>query len=147
VTEPTSHVELEIQRRIQAQRVRIQAARQRRDELSAARRRGLAARHANKLRRLAEAEQRAQQRADEPDLDDDDQDDGGAHHAPSPREQEPKLPVRVELCPHCRQERLCRVLSAVQVEGHRMLLVRCPEARCGLAWAVQPDQRPVLIAA
>jgi hypothetical protein len=57
VTESTSHVEAEIQRRIQAQRARVQAARRRRDELSAARRRGLAARHANKLRRLADAEQ------------------------------------------------------------------------------------------
>jgi hypothetical protein len=75
VTEPTSHVELEIQRRIQAQRVKVQAARARRDELSAARRRGLAARHAAKLRNLAESERRAQQQDDEDDLDDD-QDDG-----------------------------------------------------------------------
>jgi hypothetical protein len=61
-------VELEVQRRIQAQRVRVQAARERRDELSAARRRGLAARHAAKLRNLAEAEQRAaeQRQDDEP---------------------------------------------------------------------------------
>lgn len=61
--EPTSHVEQQVQARIQAARVKIQAARQRRDELSAARRRGLAARHANKLwrqaeRRTADQEQR-----------------------------------------------------------------------------------------
>ncbi|MET7643020.1 hypothetical protein ABZS83_05125 [Streptomyces sp. NPDC005426] len=39
--------------RIEAARVRIQAAKRRREELSAARRRGLAARHAQKLRNLA----------------------------------------------------------------------------------------------
>ena len=38
--------------RIEAARVRIQAAKRRREELSAARARGLAARHANKLRHL-----------------------------------------------------------------------------------------------
>lgn len=57
MTESTSHVEQQIQARIAAARIRVQAARERREELSAARRRGLAARHANKLRRLAEAEQ------------------------------------------------------------------------------------------
>ncbi|MFJ2708863.1 hypothetical protein ACIO3R_37535 [Streptomyces sp. NPDC087428] len=44
---------------VAAARVRIQAAKRRREELSAARRRGLAARHANKLRNLREAEARA----------------------------------------------------------------------------------------
>ncbi|WP_327268780.1 hypothetical protein OG233_13980 [Streptomyces sp. NBC_01218] len=39
--------------RIEAARVRIQAAKRRREELSAARACGLAARHANKLRQLA----------------------------------------------------------------------------------------------
>ncbi|MFI6861760.1 hypothetical protein ACIBKZ_17990 [Streptomyces sp. NPDC050421] len=39
--------------RIEAARVRIAAAKRRREELSAARRRGLAARHAAKLRNLA----------------------------------------------------------------------------------------------
>ncbi|USQ86976.1 hypothetical protein NFX46_26635 [Streptomyces phaeoluteigriseus] len=58
MTESTSHVEQQVQARIAAARVRMQAAQQRRDELSAARRRGLAARHANKLRNLAEQEQR-----------------------------------------------------------------------------------------
>jgi hypothetical protein len=47
--------------RIEAARVRIQAAKQRREELAAARRRGLAARHAQKLRRLA-AQQRDETR-------------------------------------------------------------------------------------
>ncbi|MDX3315197.1 hypothetical protein P1S61_40375 [Streptomyces sp. ME08-AFT2] len=53
----TSAVEAAVQARIAAARIKVQAARERRDELSAARRRGLAARHANKLRRLAEREQ------------------------------------------------------------------------------------------
>lgn len=57
MTESTSHVEQQVQARIAAARIRVQAARERREELSAARRRGLAARHANKLRRLTEAEQ------------------------------------------------------------------------------------------
>lgn len=61
-----SHVEQQVQARIAAARIKVQAAKQRRDELSAARRRGLAARHANKLRRLAEERQAA---------DDDGQDD------------------------------------------------------------------------
>ncbi len=43
---------------ITAARVRIQAARERREGFAAARRRGLARRHAAKLRHLAEAEQR-----------------------------------------------------------------------------------------
>lgn len=57
MTESTSHVEQQIAARIQAQRVKVQAARERREELSAARRRGLAARHANRLRRQAERRQ------------------------------------------------------------------------------------------
>ncbi|MCZ4515689.1 hypothetical protein O3Q52_47805 [Streptomyces sp. ActVer] len=62
--EPVSYVEQQVQARIAAARVKVQAAKERRDELSAARRRGLAARHARKLRNLAEAEQR---QADEQD--------------------------------------------------------------------------------
>jgi hypothetical protein len=58
VTESTSAVEQAVQARIAAARIKVQAARERRDELSAARRRGLAARHSAKLRRLTEAEQR-----------------------------------------------------------------------------------------
>lgn len=54
MTESTSAVEQAVQARIAAARIKVQAARERRDELGAARRRGLAARHANKLRRLAE---------------------------------------------------------------------------------------------
>lgn len=62
MTEPsTSHVEQQVQARIAAARVKVQAARQRRDELGAARRRGLAARHANKLRRQAAARAEAEQ--------------------------------------------------------------------------------------
>ena len=58
MTEPsTSHVEQQIAARIAAASIRVQAARERREELSAARRRGLAARHANRLRRQAERRQ------------------------------------------------------------------------------------------
>jgi hypothetical protein len=49
--------------KIAAARIRIQAAARRRSELSAARKRGLAARHANKLRHLAATRQRT---TDEP---------------------------------------------------------------------------------
>ncbi|MFD5874043.1 hypothetical protein [Streptomyces sp. NPDC060322] len=45
--------------RIEAARVRIQAAKRRREELSAARARGLVSRHAAKLRRLRGAEDHA----------------------------------------------------------------------------------------
>jgi hypothetical protein len=48
--EPTSHVEQAVQARIAAARIRVQAAKQRRDDLNTARRRGLARRHAQKLR-------------------------------------------------------------------------------------------------
>lgn len=61
MTESTSAVEQAVQQRIAAARIRVQAARQRRDDLAAARRRGLAHRHAAKLRALAAQEQRAQQ--------------------------------------------------------------------------------------
>ncbi|MFF7840416.1 hypothetical protein ACFZC6_16550 [Streptomyces ossamyceticus] len=54
----TSHVEQQVQQRIAAAKARVQAAKERRDDLAAARRRGLAHRHARKLRNLAEAEQR-----------------------------------------------------------------------------------------
>ncbi|MFD5818106.1 hypothetical protein [Streptomyces sp. NPDC127038] len=60
MTELVSHVEQQVQARIAAARARIQAAKERRDDLAAARRRGLAHRHARKLRNLAEAEQRRQ---------------------------------------------------------------------------------------
>lgn len=58
MTESTSHVELEIQRKIAAARIKVAAARETRAGLAEARRHGLARRHAAKLRALAEAEQR-----------------------------------------------------------------------------------------
>ena len=57
MTESTSHVEQQIQQRIEQARAKVRAARERRDDLAAARRRGLAHRHAAKLRRLKDAEQ------------------------------------------------------------------------------------------
>lgn len=53
-----SHVDAAVQARIAAAKVRVQAARERRDDLAQARKRGLAHRHARKLKNLAEAEQR-----------------------------------------------------------------------------------------
>ena len=64
--ESTSHVEQQIQARITAARIKVAAARERRDELGAARRRGLAARHSSKLRRLAEAERQPHREGDPP---------------------------------------------------------------------------------
>lgn len=64
MTESTSHVEQQVQARIAAARVRIAAAKERRDELSTARRAGLARRHAAKLRRLKDTE-RADARLEE----------------------------------------------------------------------------------
>ncbi|MFH9012657.1 hypothetical protein ACH4C6_14865 [Streptomyces sp. NPDC017943] len=52
--ESNSAVEQAVAARIAAAKIRVQATKKRRDELTAARRRGLAARHANKLRRQAE---------------------------------------------------------------------------------------------
>jgi hypothetical protein len=79
MTEPsTSHVELEIQRRIQAQRVKVQAAKEQRAGLAAARRAGLAHRHAAKLRALAEAEERRQAAEENDGQGDEQQAEGGA---------------------------------------------------------------------
>ncbi|MEV4865630.1 hypothetical protein [Streptomyces ossamyceticus] len=62
-TASTSHVEQQVQARIAAARIKVQAAKERRDDLAAARRRGLAHRHARKLRNLAEQEQQAAEQA------------------------------------------------------------------------------------
>lgn len=61
MTEPVSHVDRAVQARIAAARVQIQAAKTQREGFAAARKRGLARRHAQKLRNLADAERRAQQ--------------------------------------------------------------------------------------
>lgn len=50
----TSHVEAEIQRRIAAARAEEERKRKQREELAAARRVGVARRHAQKLRHLTE---------------------------------------------------------------------------------------------
>lgn len=60
-----SHVEQQVQQRLAAARIRLQAAQQRRDDLAEARRHGIARRHAQKLAYLAEAEQRAAERQDD----------------------------------------------------------------------------------
>lgn len=69
MTESTSAVEQAVHARIAAARVRIAAARERRASLAEARKHGLARRHAQKLRALADAEQLR--------LDDEDHDDQG----------------------------------------------------------------------
>ena len=82
MTEPsTSAVEQAVTARIQAAKRRTEDMRRQRAELAAARKAGLAHRHAAKLRALAEQEQRAQQQL--PDEDDggglDDEPDGQDH--------------------------------------------------------------------
>lgn len=57
MTESTSAVEQAVAARIEQARIRVAAAKERRDDLAAARKRGLAHRHARKLRLLADAEQ------------------------------------------------------------------------------------------
>ncbi|NEC92202.1 hypothetical protein [Streptomyces sp. SID12501] len=54
----TSAVEQAVQARIAAARIRVQAAKERRQSLAEARRYGIARRHAAKLAHLAEQEQR-----------------------------------------------------------------------------------------
>lgn len=56
--EPTSHVDAEVQRRIAEAKVRIAATKARRESLAAARKHGLARRHAQRIRNLRDAEQR-----------------------------------------------------------------------------------------
>lgn len=59
MTEPSaSAVEQAVQARINAARVKVQAAKQRRDDLAEARKHGLARRHARKLLNLRDSEQR-----------------------------------------------------------------------------------------
>ncbi len=60
MTESTSAVEQAVQARIAAARIKVQAAKEQRASLAAARRVGLARRHANKLRRLVDAERQDQ---------------------------------------------------------------------------------------
>lgn len=57
------------------------------------------------------------------------------------------MPVRVESCPGCRQERVCRIVSAVRVEGEELWLLRCLGPSCGLVWAVAPSGLLLLAAA
>jgi hypothetical protein len=64
VTESTSAVEQAVQQRIQAAKVKVAAARERRASLAEARRAGLARRHARKLAALAKEERAQQQRLD-----------------------------------------------------------------------------------
>jgi hypothetical protein len=70
VTESTSHVEQQVQQRIAAARIRVQAAQERRTSLAEARRRGLARRHARKLLNLRDSEQRQASEPDGQDHDD-----------------------------------------------------------------------------
>ncbi|MFJ1667316.1 hypothetical protein ACIOK4_13200 [Streptomyces bottropensis] len=72
MTESTSAVEQAVTARIAAAKRRTEGMRRQRAELAAARKAGLARRHARKLAALAEAEQRAQQQR----LDDGQDDDG-----------------------------------------------------------------------
>ncbi|MER5211956.1 hypothetical protein ABT063_15585 [Streptomyces sp. NPDC002838] len=70
MTESTSAVEQAVHARIAAARVKVQAARERRESLTEARKHGLARRHAQKLRRQADtqsvSEPDAEQQADKP---------------------------------------------------------------------------------
>ncbi len=71
MTESTSAVEQAVQQRIQQARIKVQAAKERRASLAEARRAGLARRHAQRLRNLAAAEEKARQlRLDAEDDDD-----------------------------------------------------------------------------
>ncbi|MHC3471222.1 hypothetical protein ACYF6T_21345 [Streptomyces sp. 7R007] len=54
MTEPTSHVEQQVQARIEAARRKAAEDKRRREELAAARTKGLGYRHARKLRALVE---------------------------------------------------------------------------------------------
>ncbi|MET7731216.1 hypothetical protein ABZT02_07590 [Streptomyces sp. NPDC005402] len=65
MTESTSHVEQQVQARIAAARIKVQASRERSESLREARRRGLGRRHAQKLFNLAEAERKQQDQAAE----------------------------------------------------------------------------------
>lgn len=61
MTESTSAVEQAVQQRIQQARIKVQAAKERRASFAEARKAGLARRHAQRLRNLAAAEEKARQ--------------------------------------------------------------------------------------
>ena len=63
--ESTSHVEQQVQARIAAARIKVQATKERSESLRQARRRGLARRHAQKLFNLAEVERKQQEQQPE----------------------------------------------------------------------------------
>lgn len=65
VIESTSHVEQQVQARIAAARIKVQATKERSESLRQARRRGLARRHAQKLFNLAEVERKQQEQQPE----------------------------------------------------------------------------------
>ncbi|MEH0637305.1 hypothetical protein QBA35_28940 [Streptomyces bottropensis] len=80
MTESTSHVEQAVAARIAAAKRRTEDMRRQRAELAAARRAGLARRHARKLKNLTDAEQRAQQQLPGDDQDGDGQDELDVRH-------------------------------------------------------------------
>ncbi|MFD1660002.1 hypothetical protein ACFSL4_17815 [Streptomyces caeni] len=61
-----SHVEQQVQQRIAAARIRVQAAAKRREDFAAARHHGLARRHATKLRNLADTDRRTPEQPPDP---------------------------------------------------------------------------------
>lgn len=103
--------------RIAEARQRADRERERRVALALARRRGLAARHAQKLRNLA----------------------GSAENG-DPMSRAPRALFRAAVCPSCRSQRNARRVATVVIAGTEMDVIRCPIRSCELVWCVHPER-------
>lgn len=116
----SSHVENQVQARIEAARRREAEQKRQREELAAVRRAGLARRHAQKLRNLAATAI------------------PGSQENPAASEEEPmpvKTPfVAVLLCPSCRVPRRCKPVGIATVGRRRREVLQCSEPSCELVW-------------
>ena len=124
----TSHVENEIQARID--RVRAEAERKQREraEFAAARAAGVARRNAAKLRRLAASPEGSATPA------------GGAANASTTEENLVPAAIRSAVCPSCRQQRPTRLMTTINLGGAPHDVVKCSHKPCELMWLVRADR-------
>lgn len=106
---------------------RREATKQRRAAFQAARDAGLVQRHATKLRHLAECEPKGR--------------------ILCPPSEDPTMPMRVVICPSCRQERITQRVAGVVISGLPHDVLRCTDKTCELRWCVRADRPRVPVAA
>ncbi|MFB6567369.1 hypothetical protein [Streptomyces noursei] len=112
--------------RIEAARRKAAADKQRRERLAAARKAGLARRHAQKLRNLHPLTGNA---------------------LTSPPERPRPMPTRAATCPACRVHRTVRLVATVAIAGRPHDVVECPEKTCELRWCLRAERPRIAPAA